>query len=59
MTQDGSILLALDSYGYIWEGRNGLWVPLYTAGKQPWAHIATDQDGSIIGEFAPAFDESF
>jgi hypothetical protein len=42
-------MLALDSYAYIWQYRWGAWAPLYTAGKQPWAHVAEDQDGSIIG----------
>lgn len=48
--QDGTELLALDSYGYIWQRRGaGAWHPLYSVGKQPWAHVSTDQDGSIIG----------
>ena len=49
--QDGTEMVALDSYGYIWRysKKSAAWAPLYTAGKQPWSAISTDQDGSVIG----------
>lgn len=49
VSPDGTVMAALDSFGYIWQYRNGVWAPLYGAGRQPWVHISMDQDGSIMG----------
>ncbi len=55
---DGSYLIAVDSYGYIWKHSAAEWFPLIKAGVQPWSCVSTDADGSILAvgvEYGPIF----